>query len=161
MLCANMVKIGLAVLVKISHLEEERGPSFEKKFESPPPKDALWQVSLKLAKRFWRRRFLNFVNAFSLFPNYLLLEKGLNPLYPQMLCAKFSWNWFRGSGEDFKFSSIYFHYFVIISPWRRLGPSLYEIESLSLKDALCQNYTFFENMYWLFFFFKKLNINKE
>ena len=31
---------------------------------------------LKLARWFWRRRFLNFVNVFLLFPNYLPFEKG-------------------------------------------------------------------------------------
>ena len=46
------------------------------KLESPSPKDALWQVWLKMAKWFWRRRFLDFVNVFSLFRNYLSLEKG-------------------------------------------------------------------------------------
>ena len=46
------------------------------KLESPSPKDALCQVWLKLAQWFWRRRFLNFVNVFSLFRNYLPLEKG-------------------------------------------------------------------------------------
>ena len=46
------------------------------KFESPSPKDALCQVWLKLAQWFWRRRFFNFVNVFSLFCNYLPLEKG-------------------------------------------------------------------------------------
>ena len=46
-----------------------------KKLQSPSPKDALCQVWLKLAQWFWRR-FLNFDNVFSLFPNYLPLEKG-------------------------------------------------------------------------------------
>ena len=54
------------------------------KLESPSPKDALCQIWLKLAQSFWRR-FLNFVNVFSLFCNYLLLEKGralyLNKFY--------------------------------------------------------------------------------
>ena len=40
----------------------------------PSPKDALCQVWLKLAQ--WRRRFFNFLNVFSLFRNYLPLEKG-------------------------------------------------------------------------------------
>ena len=47
-----------------------------KKLESAAPKDALCQVWLKLAQWFWRRRFLNFFNVFSLFRNYLPLEKG-------------------------------------------------------------------------------------
>ena len=45
------------------------------KLESPSPKDALSQIWLKLAQRFWRWRFLNFVNVFSLFHNYHPLEK--------------------------------------------------------------------------------------
>ena len=40
------------------------------KIEVPSPKDALCQVWLKLTDWFWRRRFLNFVNVFSLFRNY-------------------------------------------------------------------------------------------
>ena len=38
--------------------------------------DALCQVWLKLAQWFWRREFFNFFNVFSLFLNYLPLEKG-------------------------------------------------------------------------------------
>ena len=45
------------------------------KLEYPSPKDALWQVWLKLVQWFLRR-FLNFVNVFLLFRNYLTLEKG-------------------------------------------------------------------------------------
>ena len=46
------------------------------KLESLSPKDALCQLWLKLAEWIWKRRFLNFVNVFSLFRNYLPLEKG-------------------------------------------------------------------------------------
>ena len=46
------------------------------KLESPSPKDALCQVWLQMAHWFWRRRFFNFVNVFSLLCNYLPLEKG-------------------------------------------------------------------------------------
>ena len=97
-----------------------------KKLESPSPKDALCQVWLKLAQWFWRRRFYNLVNVFSLFRNYLPLELGgalhLNKLESpspiRMLCAKFGWNWPSGSGEeDFLISSMYLRYFIIISPW--------------------------------------------
>ena len=77
----------------------------------------------------WRRRFFNFVDVFSLFLNYPpwkragpFIWKNLNPLYPRMLRAKFSWNWLSGPGEkDFIILSMYFHYFVIISPWKRAG----------------------------------------
>ena len=47
------------------------------KFESPSPRDALCQVWVKLAKWFWRRRFLNFVNVLLLFRKYLHLEMGM------------------------------------------------------------------------------------
>ena len=62
---------------------------------------------------FWRRRFLRYVNVFSVFCNYLRLEKDgvlhLKKLYlldPRMLCAKFGWNWPSVScGEDAKFTT--------------------------------------------------------
>ena len=47
-----------------------------KKLESPSPEDALYEFWSKLARWFWRRRFLNFINVFSLFHNYLPLENG-------------------------------------------------------------------------------------
>ena len=47
------------------------------KLESPSSKDALWQVLFKLVQWFLRRKFLNFVNVFLLFRNYLPLEKGM------------------------------------------------------------------------------------
>ena len=54
----------------------EGGALHLNKLEPPSPKDALCQVWLKLALWFWRKRFFNFVNIFSLFRNYLDLEKG-------------------------------------------------------------------------------------
>ena len=44
--------------------------------EFPSPKNALCHVSLKLDQWFWRKIFLNFINVFSLFHNYLPSEKG-------------------------------------------------------------------------------------
>ena len=47
----------------------------------------------------------------------LFIFTTLNPLHPRMLCAKFIWNWLSGSGEeDLLILSMYFRYFVIISP---------------------------------------------
>ena len=48
------------------------------KLESTLPKDTLCQVWLKLAQWFWRRRFKNFVNIFSLFCYYIPLKKGVD-----------------------------------------------------------------------------------
>ena len=65
------------------------------------------QVWFKLAQWFWRTRFFNYFNAFYLFRNYLpwkgtgpFIWTHLNPLHPRMHCAKFGWNWPRGSGEE-------------------------------------------------------------
>ena len=59
-----------------SYLPFEKGRALHlNKLESPSPKDALCQDWLKLAQWFWRRRFFNFINVFSLFRNYFLLEK--------------------------------------------------------------------------------------
>ena len=85
---------------------------------------------MNLVQWFLRRRFLNYVNCFLLFCNYLPLEKGgalhLNklesPSPKDALCQV--WlklvQWFLRS-RFFKISSMYFSYFVIISPWKRAG----------------------------------------
>ena len=50
----------------------------------------------------------------------------LNPLHPRMLCTKLGWNLPCGSWEkDFKILSMYFCYFVIISPWKRAWPFIW------------------------------------
>ena len=62
--------------------------------------------------------------------NYLPLEKGgtlhlIKIESQRMLCAKFCWNWLSGFGEDLKNLSMYFLYFVIISPWKRGEPFIW------------------------------------
>ena len=50
----------------------------------------------------------------------------LKTLYPRMLCAKFGWNWPSDPGEkDFKMLSMYFCYFAIISPWKKVWPQMW------------------------------------
>ena len=44
------------------------------KLKSPSNKDVLCQVWFKLIQWLWRRRFLNFVNVFSLFHYFLPIE---------------------------------------------------------------------------------------
>jgi hypothetical protein len=51
------------------------------KLEFPSPKDNLYQVWLKLARWFWKRRLLKIFSVFLLFRYYLPLEKG----YPLLL----------------------------------------------------------------------------
>ena len=86
------------------------GPSFEWNW-IPFTRGCFVPIWLKLAQLFWRKSFLNFVNIFSLFRNYLPLKKGwVLHLYkhesstPKIHCAKFGWIWPSGSGsgdEDF------------------------------------------------------------
>ena len=70
----NFVNV-FSVFRNYLHLEKG-GALYLNKVESPSPKDALCQVWLKLAQWFWRRRFLNLLNVFLLFRNYLPLKKG-------------------------------------------------------------------------------------
>ena len=95
------------------------------KLESPPAKDALSQTRLQLPPWFWRRRFLNFVDAFSLSHwkrTVFFIWTNLKPLHPKIPPSKFSWNWHLCSGnEDFEIVSMYFRLFVITSPWKRAG----------------------------------------
>ena len=80
----------------------------------------------------WSSGFLKFFNVFLLFPNYLPLEKDgpLHsnklefPLPKNALCQVFLKlaKWFLRRSIFF-ILSMYLHYFVIISPWKRAGPS--------------------------------------
>ena len=116
---------------------EVNGSSFEQTW-IPLPKDALCQVWLK---------YLNFVNAFLLFRNYLPLEKGwhgtfiwtnLNPHHPkEALCqvclklAKWFWRRFLNYANVF---SLFRNYLSLVKGWAVHSNKL---ESSSPKDALC------------------------
>jgi hypothetical protein len=63
-------------LLLLSPLGEGQFPSFEQ-FLSPPHKDDLCQVWLKLAQWFWRRRFLNDPIPSLHFYDYPTLEEDL------------------------------------------------------------------------------------
>ena len=99
--------------------KKKSGSLYLNKFKSPLSKNALCQVWLNLAHWFWRRRFFKYLNVFSLFRNYIPLEKDMalhlnkfESLYPRMLYAKFGLNWHSDSGEeDFLISLIYFSQF--------------------------------------------------
>ena len=86
----SFVEIGSVVLEKkvfkfhqcislfCNYLPLKRGRALHlNKLEFPSPKNAFWQVWLKLAQWFSRRRFLKVVNLFLLFPNYLPFGKGV------------------------------------------------------------------------------------
>jgi hypothetical protein len=81
-----LIDFGLLVLKKsskknsvyfYSYLPLERGNTIHVyKLESPPPKDDLCQVWIKLAQWFWRR-FLNDPTSFLHFCDYLPFEEDL------------------------------------------------------------------------------------
>ena len=61
------------------------------------------------------------------------------PSHKDTLRQKFGWNWSSGSGEDdFKISmSMYFCYFIILSPWKKEWPLIWTyLNSLHLR-LLC------------------------
>ena len=69
------------------------------------------------------------------------ISKNLNPLHPGILCAKFGWNWLSGSGEeDFLISSMYFHHFIIISPWKEVGPFIWTNFNTHHPVMLCAQF---------------------
>ena len=119
------------------------------KLESPL--DALWQVWLKLAQWFKRRRFLNFLNVFFCYfviispwkrVGPVIWKKNFNPLHPRLLCAKFGWNWFSGSwGEDFY---IFVNVFLLFQNYLPLeksgGLHLNKLESFFSKRMLCAKF---------------------
>ena len=61
----------------------------------------------------------------------------LNSLNWRVLWAEFGWNWPSGSGEvDFLILTMYFFYFVIISPWKRCDPSFEQISEFGIPSAI-------------------------
>ena len=116
------------------------------KLFSPSPKDALWQVWLKLVQWFLRR-FLNFVDVFSLFRNYLPLEKGgtfhLNKLespwpkdaFCQVLLKLAQWFWRKGFLNFFNVFSLFRKYLPLEKDGTR---HFNKLEFPSPKVALCK-----------------------
>ena len=98
---------------------------------------------------FWRRRFLNFVNVFSLFRNYLPLEKEgalhLNnlesPLPKDDLChVIFEIGPVVLEKKIFLILSMYFRYFAIISLSKRRGPFSWTILNTLYLRMLCAKF---------------------
>ena len=82
----------------------------------------------------------------------------LNPLHPWMHCDKFGWNWLS---VFFLISSLYFRYFVIISPWKRTRPLSFfrtNLKTPSHKDALCQVWLKLAQWFWRRRFLNFVNV---
>ena len=76
-------------------------------------------------------------------------------------CAKFGWNWPKGSGEgNFLIISMYFCYFVIISHWKRAGssfeqtwiPSKCVISLVKIGDMVLVEIFLIVSIYFHYFF---------
>ena len=134
-----------------------------KKLESLSSKDALCQVWLKLVLGFWRRRFFNFVNVFSLFRNYLPLEKGgalhLNklesPSPKDALCQVWSklaqCLWRRFFFYFVNIFSLILCYLLLEKGWAILwgeNPGPKKLEFSKLKDALCRVWSKLAKWFW-------------
>ena len=64
----------------------------------------------------------------------------LSVLYLTMLCDKYGWIWPNGFGGDFKMSSMYFCYFVIISRWERAKLLIWTNLIFLYPRMLCANF---------------------
>ena len=142
-------------------LGKGQGPSFDN-LESPSPKEALCQVWLKLAQWFWRRRFFfYFVNVFSVFRNYLSLEKGgvlhLNklelPSPKDAICQVWlklaQWFWSKRFLNLVNVVSLFHNYLPL-----EKGGALYlnKLESPLPKNVFCQVYLKLAQWFWRRFF---------
>ena len=97
----------------------------------------------------------NFVNVYSLFRNYIPLENGVTlslndliPLHLRMLCAKLTWNWSNGSGEDFQISSMFFAISWLSPLGKRRCPSFEQLEFPLPKDALSHVWLKLAQKFW-------------
>ena len=144
----------ILAILKSSPLGKKRGPSFKQTWIHSP-KDAFYQVWLKLIQWFWRRRFLQcfFLHFFVIISPWKrvgpFIWTNVNPLHPRVLCVKFGWNWPIGSGEDF------FYFANVVSLFRNYLPlekggnhHLNKPESHLPKVALCQIWMKLAQWFW-------------
>ena len=83
-----------------------------------------------------------FVNIFPLKMALPFIWTKGNSQPPRMLCAKFGWNWPSGSCEDdFQMLSMYFCYFVIISPRKRACPFIWTNLNPHPLRMLCSKFS--------------------
>ena len=113
-------------------------------------------VWLMLAQWFWRRRFFNFINVFSLYHNYLPLEKGralhLNKLSPSprdTLCNVRLKLFYRRRFFNFVNVHVYslFRNYLPLEKGRALH--LNKLEFPSPKDALCHVWLKLAQWFWM------------
>ena len=93
----------------------------------------------------------DFSNLSMFFRNFVIISPwkkegpfiytNLNPHHPKMIYAKFGWNCPSGFGEkDLKNLSMYFRYFLIISPWKRAWSFIWKNLNPFQPRMLCAKY---------------------
>ena len=124
-----------------------------KKLECLSSKDACAKIGWNWLSGSWEEDFL----ISSMYFRYFVIVSpwkrlgpfiwtNFNPLNPKMLCAKFCWNWPSVLEKKiFLISSMYFRYFVIISPWKRTGPFIWTNLNPLHPRMLCAKF----GWYWL------------
>ena len=81
--------------------------------------------------------------------------KKLESLSSKHACATIDWNWLRGSREEhFLISSMYFHYYIIISPWKRAFIQGYFVQSLVKIGQVVLEKKIFKSCQFIFIIFK-------
>ena len=140
------------------YLPLEKGMALQQnKLEFPLSKDALYQVRLKLAQWFWRRRFLIILNMILHFRYYLPFEKGatlhLNnldtPLTKDAVCQDWfkqgQWFWRRRFSNILNRNSL-FRYYLPLE--KGVDLNLNKLESPPPKDAFYQVWLKLAQWFW-------------
>ena len=113
----------------------------DKPFKYQSSKNALCQVWLKWALCFWRIKFLNFGNAFSLSFEQSWIH------FTQGCFAQSLVEFDLFCRDDFKISLMYFCYFLIISARKRTGPLIWtNLNYFKLK--ICQVWLKMAEWFW-------------
>ena len=86
------------------------------KHECPSPKNALWQVWYEIDPVDLEKKIFKFRQCILQFLNYLPLRKGQGPSFKQ------TW---KLELRRFLNCVMYFCYFLIISPWKKMGPFIW------------------------------------
>ena len=111
-------------------------------------------------KIFLNRHFHNFVTILFWKRAEPFFGTNLNPLHQRLLCAKFGWNWPSGSGEEDLYYNVLmcFSNFIIISPWKRIGPS-FEITRIPFTQGYFEpSLVKLSKGFWRRRFFKFINV---
>ena len=115
------------------------------RIESPLHKNALCQAWLNWPSDSFKFQHCIFaISYLSPLPNktWPLIWTNLNPFYLRMLWVIISWNWPSGSEEKYFLNcQCSFHYFVIMSLWKRAWPFIWTNSHSQHPRMLCAKFS--------------------